>query len=191
MVLPVSSLSTSGPLGRTRVALRSLSADPLRNRASGIVLADLRRFMNRFGLEVWEFDVIATLRRACADDPLTSGQLAGTTMVGSASMAHRIDRLVGRHHRNRCGQRGTTRDLCDLWSGPACRGHARGPRVRGRDAPDRRQRPAPGRAIHRAQARSACASAWVRWTATSFLKRRRPRRTGRRADQPRQCRIAG
>lgn len=66
------------------------------SRASGMAHADLRQLMNQFGLEPWEFDVIATLRRARADGPLTAGQLAGMTMVGSAAMTNRIDRLVDR-----------------------------------------------------------------------------------------------
>lgn len=65
-------------------------------RASGMARADLQQFMRQFGLEPWEFDVIATLRRARAEGPLTSGQLAGMTMVGSAAMTNRVDRLVDR-----------------------------------------------------------------------------------------------
>ncbi|MBC7631518.1 MarR family transcriptional regulator [Aeromicrobium sp.] len=65
-------------------------------RASGIARADLQQFMRRFGIEPWEFDVIATLRRARIEGPLTSGQLAGMTMVGSAAMTNRVDRLVDR-----------------------------------------------------------------------------------------------
>lgn len=65
-------------------------------RANGLARADLQRFMTQFGLEPWEFDVIATLRRARAEGPLSAGQLAGMTMVGSAAMTHRVDRLVAR-----------------------------------------------------------------------------------------------
>lgn len=66
------------------------------SRFNAIVRADLQRFMNQFGLEPWEFDVLATLRRAGGAGPLTSGHLAAQTMVGSAAMTNRVDRLVGR-----------------------------------------------------------------------------------------------
>lgn len=66
------------------------------NRASRLVGLDVQRFMNRFGLEPWEFDVLATLRRSAAEAPLTPGRLASLTMIGSAAMTNRVDRLVSR-----------------------------------------------------------------------------------------------
>ncbi|WP_017569423.1 MarR family winged helix-turn-helix transcriptional regulator [Nocardiopsis halotolerans] len=48
------------------------------------------------GLELWEFDVLATLRRAGHPRPLSAKELVSMTMVGSAAMTHRVDRLVGR-----------------------------------------------------------------------------------------------
>ncbi|MGF4045392.1 MarR family winged helix-turn-helix transcriptional regulator [Paenarthrobacter nitroguajacolicus] len=65
-------------------------------RASRLASLDLQEFMSQFGLEPWEFDVLATLRRSAAEGPLTSGQLASLTMVGSAAMTNRVDRLVAR-----------------------------------------------------------------------------------------------
>lgn len=47
-------------------------------------------------IEPWEFDVLATLRRSGGPYTLTPKQLVATTMVGSAAMTHRIDRLVER-----------------------------------------------------------------------------------------------
>ena len=47
-------------------------------------------------LEPWEFDVLATLRRAGAPYTLTPKSLAGTSMVGGAAMTHRVDKLLRR-----------------------------------------------------------------------------------------------
>ena len=47
----------------------------------------------RHGLEAWEFDVLATLRRAGEPFQLTAGDLLGSMMVASATMTNRIDRL--------------------------------------------------------------------------------------------------
>jgi DNA-binding MarR family transcriptional regulator len=48
------------------------------------------------GLEPWEFDVLAALRRAGAPYRLTPGQLTADTLVTSGTMTNRIDRLAGR-----------------------------------------------------------------------------------------------
>jgi DNA-binding MarR family transcriptional regulator len=48
------------------------------------------------GLESWEFDVLATLRRSGDPYQLTAGQLLEATMLTSGAMTHRIDRLEGR-----------------------------------------------------------------------------------------------
>jgi DNA-binding MarR family transcriptional regulator len=50
----------------------------------------------RHGLEIWEFDVLAALRRAGPPYQLSPGQLVGLTMVTSGTMTNRIDRLTGR-----------------------------------------------------------------------------------------------
>lgn len=65
-------------------------------RASRVAHTDLQRFLAQFDLEPWEFDVLATLRRAGPHVPLPSGRLAAMTMVGSAAMTNRVDRLVKR-----------------------------------------------------------------------------------------------
>lgn len=65
-------------------------------RASRVAQVDLQKLMSQFDLEPWEFDVLATLRRSTAEAPLTAGQLAAMTMVGSAATTHRVDRLVER-----------------------------------------------------------------------------------------------
>jgi DNA-binding MarR family transcriptional regulator len=48
------------------------------------------------GLEVWEFDVLAALRRAGTPYELSPGQLTAETLVTSGTMTNRIDRLEQR-----------------------------------------------------------------------------------------------
>ncbi|MDX2381347.1 MAG: MarR family transcriptional regulator [Acidimicrobiia bacterium] len=48
------------------------------------------------GLEAWEFDVLATLRRTGEPFRLTAGQLLQSMMLTSGAMTHRIDRLETR-----------------------------------------------------------------------------------------------
>ncbi|MEV7660495.1 MarR family transcriptional regulator [Paenarthrobacter sp. NPDC089316] len=66
------------------------------SRASRLASLNVQKFMNQFGLEPWEFDVLATLRRSAPEAPLTPGRLASLTMIGSAAMTNRVDRLVNR-----------------------------------------------------------------------------------------------
>ena len=48
------------------------------------------------GLEGWEFDVLATLRRHGRPHQLTPGALLDSMMITSGAMTNRIDRLEGR-----------------------------------------------------------------------------------------------
>ena len=48
------------------------------------------------GLESWEFDVLAALRRSGDPYQLTPGQLLAETMVTSGTMTNRVDRLSAR-----------------------------------------------------------------------------------------------
>ena len=48
------------------------------------------------GLEAWEFDVLAALRRAGRPYVLSPGQLIDQTMVTSGTMTNRVDRLESR-----------------------------------------------------------------------------------------------
>lgn len=50
----------------------------------------------RHGLETWEFDVLAALRRSGEPYRLSPGQLVAQTMVTSGTMTNRIDRLATR-----------------------------------------------------------------------------------------------
>src|SRR4051794_17483542 len=49
------------------------------------------------GVEGWEFDVLAALRRAGAPYELSPGQLLRETLVTSGTMTNRVDRLVQRN----------------------------------------------------------------------------------------------
>lgn len=59
------------------------------------VLADRARrgAFDRHNLEPWAFDVLAALRRAGPPYALSPGALLRATMVTSATMTHRVDRL--------------------------------------------------------------------------------------------------
>lgn len=48
------------------------------------------------GLDTWEFDVLAALRRAGDPYELSPGELVRVTMVTSGTMTTRVDRLLGR-----------------------------------------------------------------------------------------------
>ena len=48
------------------------------------------------GIETWEFDVLAALRRAGAPYELSPGRLLRETLVTSGTMTNRVDRLVAR-----------------------------------------------------------------------------------------------
>ncbi|GAA2814500.1 MarR family winged helix-turn-helix transcriptional regulator [Crossiella cryophila] len=50
----------------------------------------------RFGLAHWEYDVLASLRRAGAPYRLTVGQLMASMMISSGAMTNRIDRMAAR-----------------------------------------------------------------------------------------------
>lgn len=53
----------------------------------------LEAFFKTHGLQLGEFDVLATLRRSGAPYALTPTQLFGTLMVSSGGMTNRLDRL--------------------------------------------------------------------------------------------------
>jgi len=48
------------------------------------------------GIESWEFDVLAALRRAGTPYELSPGRLLRETLVTSGTMTNRVDRLAGR-----------------------------------------------------------------------------------------------
>lgn len=58
--------------------------------------AELARVFAQHGLEHWEYDVLATLRRSGAPFELTVGEMLESMMLASGTISHRIDRLEGR-----------------------------------------------------------------------------------------------
>ena len=66
------------------------------SRASRLLERGVKEYFAGHGLESWEFDVLATLRRTGEPYTLTPGALARTVMIGSAALTNRVDRLVSR-----------------------------------------------------------------------------------------------
>lgn len=78
-----------------------LDTDPMSviarmSRAGKLITTSIRDNFQGADIEPWEFDVLATLRRAGSPHTLTPKKLAATSMVGGAAMTHRIDKLVQR-----------------------------------------------------------------------------------------------
>jgi DNA-binding MarR family transcriptional regulator len=63
------------------------------SRAQLLLGRELKSFFAAHGLESWEFDVLATLRRHGAPYELTAGALLKAAMVTSGAITNRIDRL--------------------------------------------------------------------------------------------------
>ena len=63
------------------------------------------------GLEPWEFDVLAALRRSGAPYQLSPGQLLRETLVTSGTMTNRVDRLAARDLVNRDDHPGDRRGV--------------------------------------------------------------------------------
>jgi DNA-binding MarR family transcriptional regulator len=55
-----------------------------------------REAFTTHGIESWEFDVLAALRRAGAPYELSPGRLLRETLVTSGTMTNRVDRLAAR-----------------------------------------------------------------------------------------------
>lgn len=66
------------------------------SRLERLIRPRLEAVFAEHGLESWEFDVLATLRRSGEPYQLTAGQLLESMMVTSGAMTHRIDRLEQR-----------------------------------------------------------------------------------------------
>ncbi|UGQ12884.1 MarR family transcriptional regulator [Yinghuangia sp. ASG 101] len=65
-------------------------------RACRLLERELRDNFAAHGLQLWEFDVLGTLRRSGPPYQLTAGQLVDSSMVTSGAITNRIDRLVAR-----------------------------------------------------------------------------------------------
>jgi DNA-binding MarR family transcriptional regulator len=63
------------------------------SRAQLLLGRELKGFFAERGLESWEFDVLATLRRHGAPYELTAGALLKAAMVTSGAITNRIDRM--------------------------------------------------------------------------------------------------
>lgn len=65
-------------------------------RAARLLERGLRDYFATYGLQLWEFDILATLRRSGAPHRLTTGALVDTSMVTSGAITNRIDRLAAK-----------------------------------------------------------------------------------------------
>jgi DNA-binding MarR family transcriptional regulator len=63
-------------------------------RLSRVLDRELKEFFSANGLERWEFDVLATLRRCGPPYELPAGALNRAAMVTSGAITNRIDRLA-------------------------------------------------------------------------------------------------
>ncbi len=75
--------SPMGPIGRIK-------------RCAALLEQRLEECFARFGMTMWEFDVLATLRRSGAPFCLTPTALFSTLMVTSGTMTHRMKSLETR-----------------------------------------------------------------------------------------------
>lgn len=74
--------SPMGPIGRIK-------------RCAVLLEQRLEAGFSRFGLSLWEFDMLATLRRAGSPYRLSPTELFSALMVTSGTMTHRLKRLEG------------------------------------------------------------------------------------------------
>lgn len=65
-------------------------------RASHLLDRRLRETFSEHGLALWEFDILATLRRSGPPYRLTAGELVASSMVTSGAITNRVDRLYER-----------------------------------------------------------------------------------------------
>lgn len=66
------------------------------SRLSRLFDRELKDFFAEHGLELWEFDVLATLRRSGHPFELTAGALNRALMVTSGAITNRIDRMAAK-----------------------------------------------------------------------------------------------
>ncbi|MEV6767354.1 MarR family transcriptional regulator [Nocardia sp. NPDC051030] len=80
-------------------------------RLSRVLDRALKNFYAEHDLEVWEFDVLTTLRRAGAPYELTAGALLKAAMITSSTVTNRIDRLEARNLVERVRDTGDRRSV--------------------------------------------------------------------------------
>jgi len=78
-----------------------LDTSPIRiigriSRLSRAIDRQLQTVFAHHGLEAWEYDVLASLRRSGAPYELTAGELLDALMITSGAVTNRIDRLEQR-----------------------------------------------------------------------------------------------
>ncbi|WP_327047987.1 MarR family transcriptional regulator [Microbispora sp. NBC_01189] len=66
------------------------------SRLAKLLDRELKEFFASYGLEHWEFDVLATLRRSGPPYELAAGALVKAAMVTSGAITNRIDRMVAK-----------------------------------------------------------------------------------------------
>ncbi|MET4575070.1 DNA-binding MarR family transcriptional regulator [Ottowia thiooxydans] len=74
--------SPMGPIGRIK-------------RCAALLDHSLNENFSQFGMSIWEFDVLASLRRAGEPYRLSPTELFSSLMVTSGTMTHRLKRLEG------------------------------------------------------------------------------------------------
>lgn len=82
---------------RADLCLDSMQVWSRIDRLAGILEQHRRRAFAGHGIEGWEFDVLAALRRSDPPHRLSPGQLVRETHVTSGTMTNRVDRLATRH----------------------------------------------------------------------------------------------
>ncbi|MDA8370165.1 MAG: MarR family transcriptional regulator [Nocardiopsaceae bacterium] len=65
-------------------------------RACRLLERELQNNFAKHDLQIWEFDIVSTLRRSGHPYQLTAGQLVTSSMVTSGAVTNRIDRLVAK-----------------------------------------------------------------------------------------------
>ncbi|XRQ15147.1 MarR family winged helix-turn-helix transcriptional regulator [Actinomadura welshii] len=88
------------------------------SRAQQLLGRELKAFFAERGLETWEFDVLATLRRHGAPYELTAGALLKAAMVTSGAITNRIDRLEAKGLVERVRDTGDRRSVRIRLTGP-------------------------------------------------------------------------
>jgi DNA-binding MarR family transcriptional regulator len=66
------------------------------SRASRLLEQGVNAYFAQHGVESWEFDVLATLRRSGKPYQRTMGELVAAAMISSAAATNRVDRLVAK-----------------------------------------------------------------------------------------------
>jgi DNA-binding MarR family transcriptional regulator len=66
------------------------------SRLERMLAPELARVFAQHGLEAWQYDVLATLRRSGKPYELTVGAMLDSMMLASGTITHRIDRLEQR-----------------------------------------------------------------------------------------------